>query len=183
MEIRAMNPPIAFPRRQDCEEWGPDVALLRIPDFYTGTIEAFRPFYNLSARKKIPSDTDYLETWMLCGAPKILGETSETEVHAHGRAFQVRVESSHRRDGFDYLDVLAHWPSPSVPAKFGGVSGGGLWKLLLYTDPSTGRVNCIRTLEGVAFYQFPFLEGHGVIRCHGPESLRLVSAKGVEKSC
>jgi hypothetical protein len=180
--IRTMRPPIAFPRDQDCEEWGPDLALLRIPDLYVGTIEAFRPFYNMSATKKILKDTDPLETWMLCGAPAVLGTTSEAEVHACSRAFQVELESAHRRDGFDFVDVLAHWPSSSAPVQFGGVSGGGLWKLLLYADPLTNKIDCIRTLEGVAFYQFPFSEEYGKIRCHGPESLLRVATYCAEKS-
>lgn len=126
-------------------------------------------------------ESDLLEVWMLCGAPHALGEFSETQAHAHGRAFQVRVESSHHRAEFDYLDVWAHWPSSTASAKFGGVSGGGLWRLQLYIEPSSGKVDCIRTLEGVAFCQLRVVEDHGVIRCHGPESLRLLAAHCAQK--
>jgi hypothetical protein len=154
--IRTMRPPIAFPRDQDCEEWGPDLALLRIPDLYVGTIEAFRSFYNMSATKKILKDTDHLETWMLCGAPAVLGTSSETEVYACGRAFQVELESVHRRDGFDFVDVLAHWPSPSDPVQFGGVSGGGLWKLLLYTDRLSNKSIAFAPWKASRFTKFPF---------------------------
>jgi hypothetical protein len=172
---------IAFPRQRDCEEWGPDLALLGIPEFHVSTVEAFRPFHNLSAPPKNLQDSDCLEVWMLCGAPQVLGEFSETQAHAHGRAFQVRVESSHHHAEFDYLDVWAHWPSSTTPARFGGVSGGGLWRLQLYIEPSSGKVGCIRTLEGVAFYQLHIVEDHGVIRCHGPESLRLLAQHCAEK--
>ncbi|SEG72502.1 hypothetical protein SAMN05421819_4575 [Bryocella elongata] len=184
IDIRAMSAPIAFPREQGCEQWGPDLALLRIPDFCVGTIEAFRPFFDLHAISKVvPRGNDSIETWILCGVPAVLGTSSETAAHAHGRAFQVEVESVHNRNGFDYIDVLAHWPSTSVAPHFGGVSGGGLWKLSLYVDPLAGRIDCIRTLEGVAFYQFPFRKEHSVLRCHGPNSLRLVSANCAERSC
>jgi hypothetical protein len=174
---------VAFPRPVDCEEWGPDLALLRIHESYVGTIEAFRPFYNLSSPPRNLHETDPLDVvWMLCGAPQVLGEFSETRAHAHCRAFQVGVNSSHHHTEFDYLDVWAHWPSSTAPAKFGGVSGGGLWKLQLYFEPSSGKVDCFRTLEGVAFYQFSrIVEDHGLIRCHGPESLRLLEQRCIEK--
>jgi hypothetical protein len=161
-------------------EWGPDLILLRIPPFHVGTVTAFRPFYSLSAERAVVGTTDYLEVWMLCGAPEALGEFTQTpaRVHAHfqGRTFQVVESSSHNLDGFDYVDVQAHWPAPEIAPRFGGVSGGGLWKVLIFFQPSTGKLDWLATLEGVAFYHLRTEGDHGFIRCHGPESIRRLVA-------
>jgi hypothetical protein len=170
----------SLPTPHEWGEWGPDMILLRIPPFHVGTVSAFRSSYSLSAEKAVVGATDHLEVWMLCGAPQALGEFTETpaSVHAHlrGRTFQVGLQSSHSRDGFDYVDVLAHWPSPDIAPRFGGVSGGGLWRVLIFSEPSTGKLNWVATLEGIAFYHLRTEGDHGLIRCHGAESiLRLVA--------
>ncbi len=178
MEVATIAP-FALPRQRDWDEWGPDLILLRIPPFHVGTIEAFKTFYNLSTETRRLTNSNHLETWMLFGAPHALGQFTQTQAHLHARAFQVIEESSYSRDGLDYIDVFAHWPSQQVPINFGGVSGGGLWKILIFSEPSTGKLDYIRTLEGVAFYHLRIEGDHGVIRCHGLESIRLLTAKGL----
>jgi hypothetical protein len=167
---------VGMPRLGDWGEWGPDMILLRIPPIQVGTIEAFRVFYNLSAKRKVLKATDHLETWMLIGTPRALGAFSKTEAHVKPRAFQATTAELQSRDGFDYIDVEVHWPARDVPVNFGGVSGGGLWKVQLFTEPATGRLDYVATLEGVAFYDLGSTGEFGGIRCHGPTSIKAISS-------
>jgi hypothetical protein len=144
IDVKALSP-FAFERTRPWDEWGPDMILLRIPPELCGTAEAFKVFYNLSGPKPIIEPQDFLETWALLGAPQTLGEFTQTEAHLHGRAFQVSLDRSHHQDGFDYIDVVAHWPSKETPANFGGVSGGGLWRLRIFADATTGKIDCAIT--------------------------------------
>lgn len=169
----------ALPRSRPWDEWGPDIILLRIPPFYVGTIQAFRSFYSLSAPRPTLTATDHLEVWMLCGAPQVLGEFTQTKAHLHARTFQVSEVASHNQDGFDYVDVLVQWPSTQIAPSFGGVSGGGLWKVLVFAEASSGNVCWIASLEGVAFYNVRTDGNHGVLRCHGPKSIERLSVHSI----
>lgn len=166
----------ALPKTGGWNEWGPDMILLRIPPYYVGTIQAFRSFYSLTGHRPTLTDTDHIEIWMLCGAPQVLGEFAKTKAHLHARTFQVIKIASHNRDGFDYSDVLAHWSSSQIPPNFGGVSGGGLWKVLVFAEPSTEKLDWIASLEGVAFFHVGTDGDHGVLRCHGPKSIERLLA-------
>ena len=59
---------------------------------------------------------------------------------------------------------------------FGGVSGGGLWKVRVYSDLATGKLESVATLEGVAFYAFGVKDGAGMVRCHRLESVSVATA-------
>jgi len=67
-----------------------------------------------------------------------------------------------------------------APKSFGGVSGGGLWRILAYISPTTGKIDWLQRLKGVAFYEFPPKDGGRVLRCHGPSSLSAVTGETVE---
>ena len=170
MDVAAITP-CALPRTGEWDEWGPDIILLRIPPFYVGTIQAFRSFYSLNGPGPSLTATDHVEIWMLCGAPQPLGEFAQTKAHLHARTFQVIKAASHNHNGFDYTDVLVHWSSSRIPPNFGGVSGSGLWRVLMFAEPSTRKVDWIASLQGVAFYHVRTDGDHGVIRCHGPKSI------------
>jgi hypothetical protein len=175
MDVAAITP-CALPKTGGWDEWGPDIILLRIPPFYVGTIQAFRSFYRLNGPAPTLTDTDHVEIWMLCGAPQALGEFAQTKAHLNARTFQVIEVARHNRDEFDYTDFLVHWSSSQISPNFGGVSGGGLWKVLVCAEPSTGKVDWVASLEGVAFYHVSTVGDHGVLRCHGPKSIERLLA-------
>src|SRR6266566_7464835 len=54
---------------------------------------------------------------------------------------------------------------------------GGLWKILVFESPSTGKIDSTATLEGVAFFQSIIDDSHCVIRCHGPETIAATAPK------
>jgi hypothetical protein len=152
-------------------EWGPDLIFLRIPDVRVGEIEAFRVFYSLGTQEKPVPGGEYTEARLLLGTPGALGIYRQNHASVQMTPFWVAPPVRHDHDGFDYLDVQARLPPPSTVDSFGGVSGGGLWRVKVYSDPATGQLDSIAILEGVAFYAFNVQGGAGTVRCHGLKSI------------
>ncbi len=90
-------------------------------------------------------------------------------------------EKRQDRDGLDYLDFEMDLRFRGLPRNFGGVSGGGLWRVLLYCSPETDEIDWKMSLHGVAYYQLPIVDKHRDIRCHGPVSIHRVI--GTTKEC
>jgi hypothetical protein len=153
-------------------EWGPDLVLLRLPPEHVGTIEAYRTFYNLNAARPSAVNANALETRLLMGTPAELGiftqQHADIEINA---LFMELGAAAHVIGGFDYFDFDVDLSFSAIPRDFGGVSGGGLWSVLIYYSEQTRKVESLKTLEGVAFYQLPVKDNHRIIRCHGPQSI------------
>ena len=171
-----------LPKPNDWTEWGPDLIFLRIPAIRVGEINAFRVFYNLSMQGTPVPGGECTEAHLLIGTPKALG-TFDRQNHASVQVtpFWVSIPVTHKHDELDFLDIHARLPPPSTVDSFGGVSGGGLWKVRVYSDSATGKLESIATLEGVAFYAFDVQDGAGMVRCHGLESVSAAMA-GLSKS-
>ena len=158
-------------RPSSWKEWGPDLIFLRIPDVRVGEIEAFRVFYRLGTQEKPVPGGEFTEARLLLGTPGALGTYRQNHASVQATPFWVAPPVRHDHDGFDYLDVQARLPPPSTVDSFGGVSGGGLWRVKVYSDPATGQLDSTAILEGVAFYAFDVQGGAGTVRCHGPKSI------------
>ncbi len=153
-------------------EWGPDLTFLRIPPAYLGSIYAHRVFYNLTIERTALGDVNHIETWALMGTPKASGEFTRMHADLQIQGIFPQVGQPHIHEGFDYLDLDIDVSSPGTPQDFRGVSGGGLWKVLIYKSVSTGKVHSRTSLEGVAFHQSDLEKGRRIIRCHGLQSIR-----------
>ncbi len=75
---------------------------------------------------------------------------------------------------WDYFDFKARLYPDAPVESFGGVSGGGLWRVQIYPHPESGEVESIVALEGVAFWEDGTSSGQGMIRCYGVEPVRNV---------
>jgi len=178
IDINAIIPTVCKQDGSKWTEWGPDLALLRVPPEYVGGIEAFHVFEDVATPGK-PMNVACLESWVLTGAPKELGTFSalRAELQISGTFVSPRY---HRRGEHDYFDVLMDTKAPDTPKSFGGVSGGGLWRIMAYISPTTGKIDWSQRLKGMAFYEFPQKDGARVLRCHGPSSLSAVAGETVE---
>jgi hypothetical protein len=178
IDIDAVIPIVCKEDGSKWTEWGPDLALLRVPPEYVGGIEAFHVFEDVATPGK-PMNAACLESWVLTGAPKELGTFSalRAELQISGTFVSPRY---HRRGEHDYFDVLMDTKAPDTPKSFGGLSGGGLWRIMAYISPTTGKIDWSQRLKGVAFYEFPQKDGARVLRCHGPSSLSAVAGETVE---
>jgi hypothetical protein len=156
-------------------EWGPDLALIRIPDLVARDIRQVKAFYNVDKRTASSGERPQYESglWAVLGAPGEQSEFGEKEAVLKISLFASVVASAQIRDGFDYVDLsYFHEDRPDLPRSYGGISGSGLWRLPI-SRAATGAIvwNDEVHLEGVAFYQKPASSVEGVIRCHGRTSV------------
>jgi hypothetical protein len=177
---RATIVAIAPPKPAKWNEWGPDLVFLRVPPEHVGTIEVHRVFLNLMRNRTAGFNGVCIDLRVLMGTPYELAEC--TDWHANlqisgmisstdiGRFSPIQAPESVRRD-FDYIDLDMLVALPGVPETFGGVSGGGLWRVFVYWSASTGEIAWAKDIEGVAFHESDLINGHRVIRCHGPQSI------------
>lgn len=156
-------------------EWGPDLALIRLPDLIARDIRQVKAFYNIDKRRPPPGAPPEYEggLWAVMGAPAEQSVFGEKEAVMRISLLASVVSLAQERDGFDYVDLsYYHEGRSDLPASYGGLSGSGLWHLPISRSTSgvvtwSGDVR----LEGVAFYQKPAGALEGVIRCHGRKSL------------
>lgn len=161
--------PIGFDRPNEWGEWGPDVVFLRIPNEEAGALKAFRVFYSETPR--VPTK-DHLEIWALVGAPDAYSIYQTDHLLFDITAFIVSEGTPSNRGDFDYLDFR-------IPVNllgedknsFGGLSGGGAWRIRVFTADNASGFEAEATLFGVAFHQSQIVDGERSIRCHGPKSL------------
>jgi hypothetical protein len=164
------------------QEWGPDIALLKLAPSDVATIKAHKSFLPLAQQKEaLAACPPVIENglWAVTGMvgkfTEVQANTEEKTVvcHIHGEAFISAVQQTHERDGYDYFDIGANFELPGVPSSFVGVSGGGLWEVRLSMAESTGKISWDgkRYFRGVAFWESKKPDGQGIIRCHGPKSI------------
>ena len=91
-----------------------------------------------------------------------------------------------KRDGFDYLEVKASYSGNNVsPESFGGMSGGGVWRIPLKLNKKNGEITFSEFfLAGVMFYQTAKSRNSRLIRCHAASSIyeRTYDALGNQRS-
>lgn len=160
-----------LPRPAEWNEWGPDLALLRIPAESVGTIGAYKSYRNVQGRLDI--NAEVLEVTVLMGTPAELGEFTDTHAEMQITGMFLGPEKVQEQDGFDYLDYEMDLSYPELPRNFGGVSGGGVWRVFLYCSQD-GEIDWKVQLHGTAYYQLPIVENHRTVRCHGPKSITAV---------
>lgn len=158
-------------------EWndsGPDIVALEIPLNAVGSIKAMRGFYEMEGGLKAMVTGNRNEAYLLMGTPSVLG--AYTPQHASVQIYGMweGAISPFTKGEWDYFDFKGALPEGTPDNTFGGVSGGGLWRVQIYPHPDRNEVASTIILEGVAFYQLGTTGGKGVIRCHGMDSIREV---------
>ena len=161
------------PDKFDWSEWGPDLSLLRIPPEQVGGVKAFQVFEHIMAPPK-PLNVECLEVWVVVGAPGELGKFTPThaDLQISGR-FVGPDPVAHGE--YDYFDFEMDSSAPDMPKSWGGMSGGGLWRVLVYHSPETGKIDWAQRLWGVVFWQFPLKGGYRIVRSHGHQSVTAIA--------
>ena len=168
-----VEPTVLGPTRPP--EWGPDLALIKLPDVVATDIRQVKAFYNLDKRRPKPGEQAAYDEglWAVIGAPAERSIFGETVAVLKISVFVSVVVSACQRAGFDYVDLgFYHQGRSDLPQSYGGLSGSGLWHAPI-TRSVSGAISWTgeARLEGVAFYQKFTGENEGVIRCHGRTSL------------
>ena len=161
------------PDKLDWSEWGPDLSLLRIPPEQVGGVKAFQVFEHIMAPPK-PLNVESLEVWVVVGAPGELGKFTPThaDLQISGR-FVGPDPVAHGQ--YDYFDFEMDSSAPDMPKSWGGMSGGGLWRVLVYHSPEAGKIDWAQRLWGVVFWQFPLKGGYRIVRSHGHQSITAIA--------
>jgi len=160
----------------------PDLALIQLPDAHIGWLKAKKSFWNLDiwreriAKIEFPREAGL---WFVCGAAVNMkgikvDYTPNREVrifpgiHAYSGAPDFSEEGE-----YDYCEIEVDLPGVEDRQKdFGGVSGGGVWRVILI-QKKDGAIRIGRALYcGVPFYQTKIdNEGKRKILCHGTSSI------------
>jgi hypothetical protein len=175
IDVDAITTTTLKPKSSVWTEWGPDLALLRIPPEHVGGIKAFHVFEYLESPPR-PLPVKSCKCWVVMGSPGELGTFTKNyaEVLITGRFVDPKPR---RRAKYDYFDFDLDSTSPDLPKSWGGLSGGGLWTVLVYCSPETGKIDWVQCLTGVPFWEFPVKRRYRVIRAHGPKGLKLLVAR------
>lgn len=160
-----------LPKPCSWSEWGPDLVLLRIPAGRVGVISVYRSFWNLSGMVTVNSTV--IEVLVLMGTPAELGKITDTHAELQITGMFLGPENVQHVGGFDYLDYEIERKA-GLPKHFGGVSGGGVWRVWLFCSPENNEIDWKFNFHGVAFYQLGIGENPTTIRCHGPESVKAI---------
>lgn len=162
---------------------GPDLTFIEIPPGdELGTLTSIKSFWNLDYKpeERIAYASDDSGVWVKIGLPNEWEKSEKMDDHTIEVAskfigFFGSAESSRRyeENGYDFVDTEAHYGGiDKLPSSFGGLSGGGLWKIKLLKNSVTGiwehgeAVFC-----GVPFYEEANSDGVRVIRCHYVKSV------------
>lgn len=178
--------------RRLSDEYGPDLAFISLADWNNvSTIMASRAFLPLQSDSVLLlNDPPEHERgiWFICGAP---GERLHTDAVPHSFDTVMSYEDLALAGGpsaefslgnHDYIELGVE-PGPSIPASIAGMSGGGLWQVLVGLNPD-GHIVALRyLLVGTTFYQGVRPSGARYVRCHGRHDIyaqlvHLVASRG-----
>lgn len=115
-------------------------------------------------------NVEAVEVWVAMGAPGELGRFTPThaDLQISGRFVGPYVVT---HDQYDYFDFEVDSSSADMPKSWGGMSGGGLWRVLVYRSLDTGKIDWAQRLRGVIFWQSALNNGFRVLRSHGQQSI------------
>ena len=168
--------PRTWPRPPDgtWPDHGPDVALLQLSDVDAHDLKVRdKVFYDLAKQRRADTPTSL---WTPIGVPQ-----EEQTFHDGYRLLAMhlyptgQIVKQELDNGFDYIDIRAHFRQPGRPKKsFKGVSGSGLWHFVVRTDERGASVwDGEITLAGVIYWQEPRETDGGSLRAHGLKSIEL----------
>ena len=160
-----------------CPEMGPDIGLIRIPDNLRGYLHQKKSFYNLANKEDLLDHAALLarsDLWVISGAVDELTvlDVSRNEYSIGHQCYGAGMPAFSEESGYDYFELTAQYNTDTVtPTSFGGVSGGGLWRLRIGEGPGGYTIADHAKLVGVCYYQGPTEQDATFVRGHGPKTV------------
>ena len=162
---------------------GPDLTFLEIPKGEKlSELLARKSFWKIDfqSEERIASCLNEFGIFVTIGQPnelecltRIDAKTIRLDVILRGYAGPVRSDRVFERGEYDFVDTVVRYDGKdTMPKSFGGISGGGLWKVDLEYSKQDGKwVHTRPVLCGLAFYETE-RDGSGrVLRCHFVKSI------------
>ncbi len=150
-----------FATRRESDDWGPDIALIRLPEVTAKRLEVRKAFYDLDRDRDGTYNPTRDRAWVAIGGTAEGSDFCVAEA-ARLRIRQVPSRSPKRilHDGVEYIELPAgQLGDPEVPALWKGMSGAGLWMVDLTANQGV--------LAGVAYYaKWSETDVPGYLRCH-----------------
>jgi hypothetical protein len=170
---------------------GPDISLIKLPvSSFLDTLNAVKSFYNLTMRKekKLRHSLGNTGLFLISGGPAGLSTYKLPDhgftklVNSPSMRFQAIIKRRFTKKSFDYVEVESDLKIVGVDY-LNGVSGGGLWRVLVSKGTKPDRHNYLGTvLCGVVFYQ-KGLRSDGTRRviCQGSKTIyrRILRSRSV----
>lgn len=184
---------IGRPRNNKYNEFGPDLVFLEILDKEKlGTIKARSSFWNISPQGSLVNDCykDFSSVWAVCGLPENWIRIEEgidnfkKVSDCKNLVGLAGIEKRFEKEGFDYFDVSVNYNSKDdIPDTFKGMSGGGLWKIVLRCTENLQDLTIREIIfSGVIFYQTDLKENRRILRSHGAKSIYEVFPTALKES-
>lgn len=167
--------------RGSIDETGPDIGLIVLPQQKIAALRSEKVFYNIDKRANrfsgiyLPCDHGL---WFNCG---LIGESEQIldprppvqSLKGYQALCGASASPTESHDGeFDYLEVRIDYGQRSdLPLSFGGMSGGGLWQVLLRRDAAGDIEPEEYILSGVTFFQTAVEQDVRKLRCHGRKTV------------
>jgi hypothetical protein len=163
------------------EEDGPDLAFIKIPPEIAREISHYKGFINLSAdRDEILSKPPLLNEgiWFVSGTPNEF--TMEgPKIERPSKIFRpfcwtCEANRTYKKGDYDYIEADVHYDrGENLPISFGGISGGGLWQVIVQKKGKDELIPLKFILSGVAYYQSKLSDNLRFVKFHGRESIYL----------
>lgn len=161
------------------EKNGPDLSFIAIPIHKVGTIKATKHFYPMLLSKDyaIENDKPVAGFWCICGSPETMTLSEDSQVFDEVLSFCIYcgiggVPTYDENDDWDYCEIAVdHEYSNNIPPKFNGVSGGGLWQIIVTNEKNNLFKIKDHILSGVVFWQSQREGDFRNLRCHGRKSI------------
>jgi len=170
--------------RRESDPWGPDFQFVELPAAKIGDIQARKAFAELTTKS-----ADYRAMALrsdgfaaVAGFPAAFADENRPSgngppVTTIRGGFSSTFNRHFVRGDYDYLETTADQTLPDLPRTYGGVSGAGVWRILI-RKPLKAPISEARienyVLAGVAYYEEPDGPEKMTIRYHGPETVYTV---------
>ena len=174
---------------------GPDLGAVVLTPHSSilSSINAYKIFFNLDKRREQMLQSPPRLRDGIWAAQGFVGELTKVMPAEGERPPQVKMQAvtafgsndniMHRAEyGYtDYFaDPTASRPTSTPPNSWGGMSGGGLWQILLNKRGKQVEHE-LPLLSGIMFYELPTAGRIQHIRCHGPKSLYQHAFESIEQ--
>lgn len=168
---------------------GPDIAFLRLTNDVVGTLKSSNSFRNLDIAATTRPPPEPKSKQFFNAILGVIDERTHVE-ESEKIGFIIKKFEASFMDGniseiqtledFDYCKFLPrNGESAVLPTNFGGMSGGGIWRVYYDGKPNEKLFTVEARLWGICYYQSELINGSRIISGHGPNSIYEIIIKKI----